>query len=80
MSSRERQSRRFYRVESQHDLLAHMDKGEMAYSENRWTLEIAQEAANKGTLPQQFEYILFLPIQCILTFDVFTNLTPSNPD
>jgi len=50
MSSRERVSRRFYRAESQHDLLAFMDRGESAYEENRWVLEVAWEVANKGTL------------------------------
>jgi len=43
-----RQSRRFYRVDSQHDLLAYLDRGESAIQEHRWTLEIAWEAANKG--------------------------------
>lgn len=42
-------SKRFYRVESQQDLMAYMDRGEMAQQENRWTLEIAWECANKGT-------------------------------
>lgn len=46
--SRERTSRRFYRVESQYDLLAYMDRGETAMHENRWVLEVAWEAANKG--------------------------------
>jgi glycogen(starch) synthase len=46
-----RTSRRFYRVDSQHDLLAYLDKGESALNENRWTLEIAWEAANKGHCP-----------------------------
>ena len=37
-------ARRFYRVDSQHDLTAHMDRGESAIMENRWCLEIAWEA------------------------------------
>ncbi|XP_071441109.1 glycogen [starch] synthase [Hetaerina americana] len=45
--SRERMSRRFYRVDSAHDLIAFLDKGELASCENRWTFEIAWEAANK---------------------------------
>uniref|UniRef100_A0A7R9K086 Glycogen [starch] synthase n=1 Tax=Timema genevievae TaxID=629358 RepID=A0A7R9K086_TIMGE len=45
--SRERASRRFYRVESQHDLLSHMDKGQLASLENRWSFEAAWEVANK---------------------------------
>lgn len=46
--SRERASRRFYRVESMNNLLAWMDRGMTAEEENRWTFEIAWEAANKG--------------------------------
>ncbi|XP_044736655.1 glycogen [starch] synthase isoform X2 [Chrysoperla carnea] len=42
--SRERASRRFYRVESCTDLF---DRGETAQNENRWTFEVAWEAANK---------------------------------
>ena len=39
--------RRFYRMESQHDLTSYMDRGESAVMENRWCLEVAWEAANK---------------------------------
>lgn len=47
--SRERSSsRRFYRGESSSNLLALMDRGQQAEEENRWTFEIAWEAANKG--------------------------------
>lgn len=46
--SRDRASRRFYRMESQNELLAFMDKGEMASIQNRWTFEAAWEVANKG--------------------------------
>lgn len=46
--SRDRASRRFYRMESQNELLAFMDKGEMASMQNRWTFEAAWEVANKG--------------------------------
>lgn len=46
--SRERSSRRFYRGESYSNLLALMDKGQQAEEENRWTFEVAWEAANKG--------------------------------
>jgi len=45
---RDRASRRFYRMESQNELLAFMDKGEMASCQNRWTFEAAWEVANKG--------------------------------
>ncbi|CAB3379929.1 Hypothetical predicted protein [Cloeon dipterum] len=45
--SRDKMSRRFYRVESGQDLLAYMDKGESANLENRWCFETAWEAANK---------------------------------
>jgi len=48
MSRESRTSRRFYRVTSQHDLLNFLDRGETAAAENRWTFEIAWEAANKG--------------------------------
>lgn len=46
--SRDRASRRFYRVDSGHDLLDFMDRGHCAQHENRWTFEVAWEAANKG--------------------------------
>jgi hypothetical protein len=46
--SRDRASRRFYRMESQNELLAFMDRGEMASCQNRWTFESAWEVANKG--------------------------------
>jgi glycogen(starch) synthase len=46
--SRERSSsRRFYRGESYSNLMACMDRGMQAEEENRWTFEIAWEAANK---------------------------------
>ncbi|KDR15979.1 glycogen [starch] synthase [Zootermopsis nevadensis] len=45
--SRDRASRRFYRMESQNELLAFMDRGEMASCQNRWTFEAAWEVANK---------------------------------
>lgn len=46
--SRERMSRRFYRGESTTNLLLYLDRGMTAEEENRWTFEIAWEAANKG--------------------------------
>ncbi|XP_056645337.1 glycogen [starch] synthase [Diorhabda carinulata] len=45
--SRERASRRFYRVESTTNLLGCLDRGMIAEQENRWCFEIAWEAANK---------------------------------
>uniref|UniRef100_A0A1L8E1X2 Glycogen [starch] synthase n=1 Tax=Nyssomyia neivai TaxID=330878 RepID=A0A1L8E1X2_9DIPT len=39
--------RRFSRVESAGDLLGYLDRGHSANRENRWTFEIAWEAANK---------------------------------
>lgn len=48
--SRERASRRFYRVDSTNDLFEFMDRGYSAQHENRWNFEVAWEAANKGTL------------------------------
>lgn len=46
--SRDRASRRFYRVDSAHDFASFMDKGQRAACQNRWTFEIAWEVANKG--------------------------------
>lgn len=43
-------ARRFYRAESNADLLSYLDRGQSAFKENRWTFEIAWEAANKGML------------------------------
>lgn len=40
-------SRRFYRVDSAHDLSAVMDRGLSAAQNNRWTFEVAWEVANK---------------------------------
>jgi glycogen synthase len=48
-------SRRFYRVDSQYELRAFLDHGQTANDENRWTFEIAWEAANKGsTISNEF--------------------------
>jgi len=46
--SRERASRRFYRVDSTNYLFEFMDRGYTAQHENRWNFEVAWEAANKG--------------------------------
>jgi len=46
--SRERASRRFYRIDSTNDLFGFMDRGYSAQHENRWNFEVAWEAANKG--------------------------------
>lgn len=40
-------SRKFSRVESSGDLLGFLDRGHLANRENRWTFEVAWEAANK---------------------------------
>ncbi|XP_077280155.1 glycogen [starch] synthase isoform X2 [Temnothorax americanus] len=45
--SRERASRRFYRVDSTNDLFEFMDRGYSAQHENRWNFEVAWEVANK---------------------------------
>ncbi|XP_012057060.1 PREDICTED: glycogen [starch] synthase [Atta cephalotes] len=45
--SRERASRRFYRIDSTNDLFGFMDRGYSAQHENRWNFEVAWEAANK---------------------------------
>ncbi|EFA05468.1 Glycogen [starch] synthase-like Protein [Tribolium castaneum] len=47
MSREKASSRRFYRSESYFNLMACMDRGTQAEEENRWTFEIAWEAANK---------------------------------
>lgn len=46
--SKERASRRFYRMDSCHDLSVFMDRGHTAEQENRWNFECAWEVANKG--------------------------------
>lgn len=46
--SRDRASRRFYRVDSNYDLLRYLDRGEVAAYQNRWTFEVSWEVANKG--------------------------------
>lgn len=43
-------SRKYSRVESGSDLLAFLDRGQKANYENRFTFEVAWEAANKGTV------------------------------
>lgn len=40
-------NRRFSRAESKNDLLEFLDRGHSANRENRWTFEVAWEAANK---------------------------------
>lgn len=40
-------TRRFSRAESKNDLLEFLDRGHSANRENRWTFEVAWEAANK---------------------------------
>lgn len=40
-------SRKYSRVESKTDLLDFLDRGQSANRENRWTFEVAWEAANK---------------------------------
>lgn len=51
--SKERASKRFYRVDSNYDFMAAMDKGQLAYTQNRWTFEAAWEVANKGETTSQ---------------------------
>ncbi|XP_034935641.1 glycogen [starch] synthase [Chelonus insularis] len=45
--SRERASRRFYRMDSCNDLAMYMDRGQSAEQESRWSFEVAWEVANK---------------------------------
>ena len=47
-SGLDRESRRFYRKESQTDLTRFWDGGEHYASRNRWCFECAWECANKG--------------------------------
>lgn len=47
MSKEKPSSRRFYRAESSTNLMAYLDRGMTAEEENRWTFEVAWEAANK---------------------------------
>lgn len=42
--------RRFSRADSGADLSSFLDGGHSANRENRWTFEVAWEAANKGKL------------------------------
>ena len=60
--SRERASRRFYRVESEASLVMLMDRGLSAAQQNRWIFEIAWEVANKGNLLIQITFSSFLYI------------------
>ena len=46
--SQDKISRKFFRVESGHDLLAGLDRGVSAAEGNRWAFEVAWEVANKG--------------------------------
>lgn len=46
--SKERASKRFYRVDSAHDFVNMMDRGQAANFQNRWTFETAWEVCNKG--------------------------------
>lgn len=46
--SKERASKRFYRVDSAHDFSNTMDHGQAASFQNRWTFEAAWEVCNKG--------------------------------
>lgn len=58
MTSRDRASRSFYRVDSNYDLLKFLDRGEAAATQNRWTFEIAWEVANKSKSLEFDKYLL----------------------
>lgn len=46
--SKDQASKRFYRVDSNYDFTAFMDRGQTAAYENRWVFETAWEVCNKG--------------------------------
>lgn len=52
--TKDQASKRFYRVDSNYDFTAFMDRGQTAAYENRWVFETAWEVCNKG-LCQSFE-------------------------
>lgn len=66
--SRERASRRFYRVDSTNYLFEFMDRGYTAQHENRWNFEVAWEAANKGMICIIYVYINLIREYIILTY------------
>lgn len=69
--SRERVSRRFYRMDSSNDLLEFMDRGYSAQHENRWNFEVAWEAANKGMhniLKQNVNLLICIDYSSLLHF------------
>ena len=59
-SGLDRESRRFYRKESQTDLTKFWDGGEHYASRNRWCFECAWECANKGKTIKDFRNFDFL--------------------
>lgn len=46
--TKDQASKRFYRVDSNYDFTAFMDRGHTAAYENRWVFETAWEVCNKG--------------------------------
>ena len=58
-SGLDRESRRFYRKESQTDLTRFWDGGEHYASRNRWCFECAWECANKGSKIQDYQNFEF---------------------
>jgi len=46
--TKDQASKRFYRVDSNYDFTAFMDRGQTAAYENRWVFETAWEVCNKG--------------------------------
>lgn len=48
--TKDQASKRFYRVDSNYDFTAFMDRGQTAAYENRWVFETAWEVCNKGLL------------------------------
>lgn len=62
-------ARRFYRIDSAHDL-QFLDAGESASAENRWTFEIAWEVANKGT----YSFGLYMLIYRLTCYAIIRNV------
>jgi glycogen(starch) synthase len=56
--TKDQASKRFYRVDSNYDFTAFMDRGQTAAYENRWVFETAWEVCNKGWFRIYELYIL----------------------
>ena len=72
-SGLDRESRRFYRKESQTDLTRFWDGGEHYASRNRWCFECAWECANKGRKFRIISILNFISVkqEFCATFVIF---------